>query len=144
MDMLREKQKYLMSCVKSKKISVSYHDADTSYIEAVLARGDRRLADAIEICWKKGSKLDGWDEYFDPQRWYDAFAEAGLDGAFYANRLRPYDEINPWDHLDYCVSKEFFVRENKIAKEENRTTPHCRQQCSGCGANKLVGGKCFA
>ncbi|MBE6898176.1 MAG: TIGR03960 family B12-binding radical SAM protein [Ruminococcaceae bacterium] len=144
MDMLHEKQKYLMSCVKSKKISVSYHDADTSYIEAVLARGDRRLADAIELCWQKGSKLDGWDEYFDPQRWYDSFAEAGLDGAFYANRLRSYEEVNPWDHLDYCVSKNFLIRENRIAKEENRTTPHCRQQCSGCGANKLVGGKCFA
>ena len=144
MDLLHEKQKYLMSCVKSKKISVSYHDADTSFIEAVLARGDRRLSDAIEICWKKGSKLDGWDEYFDPQRWYDSFAEAGLDGKFYANRRRSYEEIMPWNHLDYCVSKEFLIRENKIAKEKNETTPHCRQQCSGCGANKLVGGKCFA
>lgn len=144
MDLLHEKQKYLMSCVKSKKISVSYHDADTSFIEAVLARGDRRLADAIEICWKKGSKLDGWDEYFKPQRWYDSFAEAGLDGKFYANRLRSYEEIMPWNHLDYCVSKEFLIRENKIAKEKNETTPHCRQRCSGCGANKLVGGKCFA
>ncbi|MBP1581776.1 MAG: B12-binding domain-containing radical SAM protein, partial [Oscillospiraceae bacterium] len=84
------------------------------------------------------------DEYFDPQRWYDSFAKAGLDGAFYANRLRPYEEITPWDHLDFCVSKNFLIRENKIAKEENRTTPHCRQQCSGCGANKLVGGVCFA
>ena len=144
MELLHEKQKYLMSCVKSKKISVSYHDADTSFIEAVLARGDRRLGKAIELCWQKGSKLDGWDEYFDPQRWYDSFAEAGLDGAFYANRLRPYEEITPWDHLDFCVSKNFLIRENKIAKEENRTTPHCRQQCSGCGANKLVGGVCFA
>lgn len=144
MEQLAEKQKYLLSCIRSKKISVSCHDTDTSFIEAVLARGDRRLGKAIELCWRKGSKLDGWDEYFDPQRWYDSFAEAGLDGAFYANRLRSYEEINPWDHLDYCVSKNFLIRENKIAKEENRTTPHCRLQCSGCGANKLVGGKCFA
>lgn len=144
MELLHEKQKYLLSCVKSKKISVSYHDADTSYIEAILARGDRRLSDVIEACWRKGSKLDGWDEYFDPQRWYDALEDCGLDGGFYANRLRSYEEIMPWDHLDYCVSKNFLIRENRIAKEENKTTPHCRQQCSGCGANKLVGGKCFA
>ncbi len=144
MEQLHEKQKYLVSCVKSKKISVSYHDADTSYIEAILARGDRRLSDVVELCWRKGSKLDGWDEYFKPQRWYEALEECGLDGAFYANRLRPYDEIMPWDHLDFCVTKNFFIRENMIAKNENRCTPHCRQQCSGCGANKLVGGTCFA
>ncbi len=143
MEMLHEKQKHLMASVKSKKISVSYHDADVSFIEAVLARGDRRLCDVIETCWKKGSKLDGWDEYFDPQRWYDSMAECGLDPAFYANRHRAYDEIMPWDHLDYCVSKEFLVRENKQARS-NKTTPHCRQRCSGCGANKLVGGRCFA
>jgi len=144
MELLHEKQKYLMSCIKSKKISVSYHDADTSYIEAILARGDRRLGDVVEKAWQLGSKLDGWDEYFDPQRWYDALSECGLDGAFYANRLRPYEEISPWDHLDFCVSKNFLIRENMIAKNENRCTPHCRQQCSGCGANKLVGGVCFA
>ncbi len=144
MELLHEKQKYLMSCIKSKKISVSYHDADTSYIEAILARGDRRLGDVVEKAWQLGSKLDGWDEYFDPQRWYDALTECGLDGAFYANRLRPYEEISPWDHLDFCVTKNFLIRENMIAKNENRCTPHCRQQCSGCGANKLVGGVCFA
>ncbi len=144
MEQLHEKQKYLVSCVKSKKISVSYHDADTSYIEAILARGDRRLSDVVELCWRKGSKLDGWDEYFKPERWYEALSECGLDGAFYANRLRPYEEIMPWDHLDFSVTKNFFIRENMIAKNENRCSPHCRQQCSGCGANKLVGGTCFA
>lgn len=142
-EQLKEKQKYLLSCIRSKKISVSYTDTDTAFLEALLARGDRRLCDVVESAWRRGSKLDGWDEYFDPQRWYQALEDCGLDGGFYANRLRPYDEVLPWDHLDYCVDKSFFVRENRRAKEEMRTTPHCRQQCSGCGANRLVGGKCF-
>ena len=83
-------------------------------IEAILAKGDRRLGDVIEQVWKKGSRLDGWYEYFDPQRWYDAMEELGIDPAFYANRRRSYDEVMPWDHLDYCVSKEFLIRENKL------------------------------
>lgn len=142
MELLRQKQKHLRECIKSKKISVSYHDADTSFIEAVLAKGDRRLCNVIEATWRKGSKLDGWSEYFVPQRWYDAMEECGVDPAFYANRPRPFDEVLPWDHLDYCVSKPFLIRENNRA-HENKTTPHCRLQCSGCGANCLVGGKCF-
>ena len=117
MELLREKQKHLLASVKSKKISVSYHDADVSFIEAILAKGDRRLGDVIEQVWKKGSRLDGWYEYFDPQRWYDAMEELGIDPAFYANRRRSYDEVMPWDHLDYCVSKEFLIRENKLALE---------------------------
>ena len=122
MELLREKQKHLLASVKSKKISVSYHDADVSFIEAILAKGDRRMGPVILSAWKKGSKLDGWYEYFDPQRWYDAMAECGLDPAFYANRHRDYDEVMPWDHLDFCVSKEFLIRENKIARQ-SATTP---------------------
>lgn len=147
MEMLREKQKHLLASVKSKKISVSYHDADTSFIEAVLAKGDRRLGNAIELAWKKGSRLDGWNEYFKPSRWYEAFEETGVSPAFYANRKRDYEEIMPWDHLDYMVSKEFLIRENKLAHQD-KITPHCRIQCSGCGANRLIsdhikaGGKC--
>lgn len=139
MELLREKQKHLLASVKSKKISVSYHDADVSFIEAILAKGDRRMGPVILSAWKKGSKLDGWYEYFDPQRWYDAMAECGLDPAFYANRHRDYDEVMPWDHLDFCVSKEFLIRENKIARQ-SATTPQCRERCSACGANCLTGG----
>ena len=139
MELLREKQKHLLASVKSKKISVSYHDADVSFIEAILAKGDRRMGTVILSAWKKGSKLDGWYEYFDPQRWYDAMAECGLDPAFYANRHRDYDEVMPWDHLDFCVSKEFLIRENKIARQ-SATTPQCRERCSACGANCLTGG----
>ena len=139
MELLREKQKHLLASVKSKKISVSYHDADVSFIEAILAKGDRRMGPVILSAWKKGRKLDGWYEYFDPQRWYDAMAECGLDPAFYANRHRDYDEVMPWDHLDFCVSKEFLIRENKIARQ-SATTPQCRERCSACGANCLTGG----
>ena len=93
MELLREKQKHLLASVKSKKISVSYHDADVSFIEAILAKGDRRLGDVIEQVWKKGSRLDGWYEYFDPQRWYDAMEELGIDPAqIYVK----YEEISHW------------------------------------------------
>lgn len=141
MELLHQKQKHLLSSVKSKKISVSYHDADVSFIEAVLAKGDRRLCDVIERVWKKGSRLDGWYEYFDPQRWYDAMSELNIDPAFYANRHREYDEVMPWDHLDFCVSKNFLIRENKLAHQE-QVTPQCREKCSACGARALIQGEC--
>ena len=125
MELLRQKQKHLLSSVKSKKISVSYHDADVSFIEAILAKGDRRMGPVILSAWKKGSKLDGWYEYLDPQRWYDAMAECGLDPAFYANRHRDYDEVMPWDHLDFCVSKEPLA---PIEKQEQRPQAELLEQ----------------
>ena len=141
MELLHEKQKHLLASVKSKKISVSYHDADVSFIEAILAKGDRRLCDVIERVWKMGSRLDGWYEYFDAQRWYDAMNELNIDPAFYANRHREYDEVMPWDHLDFCVSKNFLIRENKLAHQE-QVTPQCREKCSACGARALIKGDC--
>lgn len=141
MELLHEKQKHLLASVKSKKISVSYHDADVSFIEAILAKGDRRLCDVIERVWKMGSRLDGWYEYFDAQRWYDAMNELNIDPAFYANRHREYDEVMPWDHLDFCVSKNFLIRENKLAHQE-QVTPQCREKCSACGARALIKGEC--
>ena len=130
-----EKQKLLLSTVASRKISISYHDADTSRVEAILARGDRRLAAAIEKVWQNGGRLQGWQDHFSAARWYDALTACGLDGDFYANRRREYDEILPWDHLDYLISKEFFIRENKLA-HQSTTTPNCRERCAGCGVNK--------
>lgn len=141
MELLHEKQKHLLTSVKSKKISVSYHDADVSFIEAILAKGDRRLCNVIERVWKMGSRLDGWYEYFDAQRWYDAMNELNIDPAFYANRHREYDEVMPWDHLDFCVSKNFLIRENKLAHQE-QVTPQCREKCSACGARALIKGEC--
>ena len=139
---IERKQKLLLDSVKSKKIKVSYHDPDVSQLEAVLAKGDRRLSDVIYTAWKKGCKFDSWSEHFKFDVWLEAFEKCGVDPAYYANRRAEYDEILPWDHLDYMVSKEFFIRENKTAHNAV-TTPHCRQKCSGCGVNKAVGRECF-
>ena len=142
-EMLIEKQKHLLSGVKSRKISVSYHQSDTSVLEGVLARGDRRLGEVIYKAWQKGCKFDSWDEYFDFSKWSESFAECNLTPEFYANRRREYDEILPWDHMDYGIRKDFLIEENKKA-HNSETTPHCRIKCSACGANKLNGGKCDA
>ncbi len=136
---LREKQQRLLSTVRSKKITINYHDAPISLYEAVLARGDRRLCGVVEAVWRDGGNLEGWDEHFSPARWEDMMQAAGLDPAFYANRRREYDETTPWSHLDYGVSKKFLIAENKRAWQQ-ATTPNCRQQCTGCGANRLTGG----
>lgn len=142
MEELRRKQKILLDTVKSKKIRVKYHDSPTSFLEAALARGDRRLCPVVEYAWRSGSKLDGWNDYFRMERWEDAAKICGVDFSFYANRTRAYDEIMPWDHLDYGVKKQYLIRENQLAHSDT-TTPHCRKQCSGCGANRLLGGACF-
>ena len=138
---IEEKQKHLRDCIKTRKISVSLHNSGTSLIEAVLARGDRRLCDVIYKAWEKGCKFDGWDEYFNYEKWHEAFDECGLDPAFYANRKREYDEILPWDHIDIGVSKKFLINQDKLA-HESVTTPNCRQKCAGCGATKFGEGIC--
>ncbi len=139
---IERKQKLLLDSVKSKKIKVSYHDPDVSQLEAVLAKGDRRLCNVVYTAWKMGCKFDSWSEHFKFDVWLEAFEKCGINPAYYANRKAEYDEILPWDHLDYMVSKEFFIRENKTA-HKSVTTPHCRQKCSGCGVNKAVGRECF-
>ena len=141
-EMIEHKQKLLMDSVKTKKIKVSYHNPDVSALEVILAKGDRRLCKAVYRAWKKGCKFDSWDEYFHYDKWLEAFEECGIDPSFYANRKFEFDEILPWDHLDYLVSKEFLIRENRTAHEA-ATTPNCRQRCSGCGVNKAVGRECF-
>ena len=138
---LHEKQQYLLSCVHTKKISVSYHDATVSMLEAVLARGDRRLADVIEAAWRNGTRLDGWEEHLRVDAWQRAFADCGIDPAFYASRRRSFDETLPWDHLDYGVTKRFFIRENEKATRAE-TTPSCFVHCNGCGADRLTEGEC--
>ena len=141
-EMIEHKQKLLMDSIKTKKIRVSYHNPDVSMLEAILAKGDRRLCKAVYAAWKNGCKFDSWDEYFKYDKWLEAFEECGIDPSFYANRRFDYDEILPWDHLDYYISKEFFIRENKTAHQAV-TTPNCRQKCSGCGVTARTGGKCF-
>ncbi len=141
-EMIEHKQKLLMDSIKTKKIRVSYHNPDVSMLEAILAKGDRRLCKAVYAAWKNGCKFDSWDEYFKYDKWLEAFEECGIDPSFYANRRFDYNEILPWDHLDYYISKEFFIRENKTAHQAV-TTPNCRQKCSGCGVTARTGGKCF-
>ena len=138
MEMLAEKQAYLKTKITNRHVRYQHHDAKVSRIEAVLARGDRRLARALEIACEEGFCFDAWDEYFDYDKWMQVFEKAGVDPAFYANRAFGLDEVLPWDIIDCGVSKEFFLRERAKAYEAS-TTPNCREKCSGCGANKLGG-----
>lgn len=137
-EVLKEKQEFVGSCVKDKKIRYQHHDAETSRIEAVLAKGDRRLAPALALACKEGFKFDAWSEFFNYDNWISVFERTGVDPAFYANRRYSYDEVLPWDIIDCGVSKEFLIRESKRAHAEE-CTPNCREKCSGCGANKLGG-----
>ena len=125
----------------TKTVTYNWHDGQTSFIEAVLARGDRRLSNVLETVWRKGGHLDAWEEYFSLERWQEAFAECGVDPAFYAYRRREKDEIMPWDMISSGVTREYLWREHENAVA-GVTTPDCRTRCNGCGANKLVGGKC--
>lgn len=142
-EMLLEKQAHLLSCVKTRKVNVSYHKVDISFLEGVFARGDRRLSKVIYYAWQHGCKFDGWDDSFLFDTWLEAFEQCGVDPLFYTSRKREFEEILPWDHLDYGIRKEFLISENKKA-HESVTTPHCRIKCAGCGANRLNGGKCDA
>lgn len=137
---ITKRQKHLLSLNTDKKISISRSDYKTSLLEAVLARGDRRVGAVIYAAWKKGCRLDSWAEYFDFAKWQQAFEECGLSMSFYANRRRSYDETAPWSHINMLVSREFFIEENKRA-HEGICTPNCREKCSNCGVAKCVGGE---
>ena len=120
-----------------RSITYNWHDIQTSYLEAVFSRGDRRLADVLEHAWRHGAKLDSWSEYFDPLRWSDALAACGLNGDFYAHRERAKDEVFPWEVPSVGVSRDFLWRERELCYQ-SVTTPDCRTRCSACGANKLL------
>lgn len=143
MESLKAKQKHLLESIPSKKIKVSYHETPTSLLEGVLARGDRRLSAVIYSAFKDGCKFDSWDEHFKFASWMKAFEENNLDPYFYTQRKREFSEVLPWDHLDYGISRKFLEKEN-LKAHENKTTPHCRIKCAGCGANRLNGGHCDA
>ena len=132
-DLLRDALK------RDKSITYNWHDPQTSYLEAIFSRGDRRLADVLEWAWQHGAKFDSWSEYFDFQRWMDALAACGLDGDFYAHRERPRNEVFPWSRIDPMVTPEFLWRERELCYQ-SVTTPDCRTRCSGCGANRLLSG----
>lgn len=139
---LHEKQQHLKESITTKKINYNYHDADTSFVEAVFARGDRKLCKAMELACERGFHFDGWGDCFSLEKWLEVFRDSGIDPAFYANRRRSFDEILPWDHIDCGVTKSFLIKEC-LKAYQNTTTPHCRLNCSGCGAAKYGEGVCF-
>jgi radical SAM family uncharacterized protein len=143
MDILMKKQYHLKDLIKkrTRNIKYNYHDARISLIEAVLARGDRRLGKVIYSAWSKGCKFDGWDEFFSFDKWMEAFSECHLDPKFYANRKREYSEILPWDHIDMGISKEFLKNESQKAYEGDLTR-NCAAGCSVCGAQIYKTGIC--
>lgn len=141
METLHDKQRILKGNIPSKRLTVNYHGAQTSFLEAVFARGDRRLAPVLELAVERGIHFDGWDICFNFEQWMSVFQDLEVDPAFYANRHREFDEIFPWDHLDYGIRKEFLIEECRRAYR-GETTPNCREKCAGCGAACYGGGLC--
>ena len=125
-----------------KSIKYNWHEADVTVLEGILARGDRRIGPAIQRAYEKGCLFDSWSEWFQNERWLEAFAECGTDMDFYTTRERALNEIFPWDFIDIGVSRRFLEKEWKRAHEET-VTPNCRQNCSGCGAASFGGGVCY-
>ena len=140
MEELQRKQALLKEHITDRHIRYTWHNAKVSHIEAVLAKGNRKMSKALLSAHKAGRMFDAWDEYFDYDAWLAAFAEAGIDPKFFAEREIPLDEILPWDVIDCGVDRRFLLRERKKAYEST-TTPCCKESCAGCGANKM-GGNC--
>lgn len=139
---IHKKQMMLKDHITTRKITYNYHEADVSYMEGVFARGDRRLCAVLEEAVERGIHFDGWDECFDFNKWIEVMRDCGIDPDFYVRRRRSFDELLPWDHIDYGVTKKFLLRECELAYK-NTTTPNCREKCSACGAAKYGGGVCF-
>lgn len=145
MESVKGKIQTLRKNIKRRQITYNWHESPVSYMEAIFARGDRKMCDVLIKAFEKGAKFDGWNEYFSFPIWKEALEECGVDGDFYAYRDRNYDEILPWDFIDVGVSKEFLIKENERAKKAE-VTPDCRQGCKLCGINTNDGfkeGKCF-
>ncbi|HEY8890358.1 MAG TPA: TIGR03960 family B12-binding radical SAM protein [Clostridium sp.] len=138
-----EKIKAVKYAITSKAVIYNYHESLVSYLEAVIARGDRRICDVIIKAFEKGAKFDGWSEYFNFEIWQEAMLECGVLGEFYAYRERSYDEILPWDFIDIGVNKEYLISENEKAKKVE-LTQNCKLGCTECGVNvNFKEGTCF-
>jgi radical SAM family uncharacterized protein len=139
---LNKKQKFLKEkLIGVKYVKYNWHESDLSFLEAIIARGDRNIGNAIIKAWEKGCKFDSWGEHFKFDLWMEAFKECNIDSDFYTNRIRKYDEILPWDHINVGVTKKFLMDENENAVKEI-LTPNCREGCAGCGITSLKGGYC--
>ena len=137
-----EKAKLVKKSITRKQLKYQYHETKLSSLEGVLARGDRRVVNAIYRAWELGCKFDGWSEIFDYDKWVQAFEETNLSMEFYANRKRNFDEILPWDHISIGISKKFFINE-RLKAEKEETTFNCRESCSNCGVKCFNSGICF-
>lgn len=138
---LERKQRFLAGKIRIKGVTFNWHDPRTSYIEAVLARGDRKLRKLLLNAWHKGCKLDGWSEHFRFEAWINAFKDTDIDPSFYANRQRDLDEILPWEIIDSGVKREYLLEEYNKAVS-GITTPDCGSSCSLCGISESVKGLC--
>ncbi len=136
-DVIQKRQQLLKESITTKKVRYTWHDANVSFIEAVLARGDRRLSKVIVEAYRLGQMFDAWSEHFSLERWIKAFENTGVDPEFYAYRRFEYDDVLPWDMIDAGVSKEFLIRENRKA-HEGKLTPDCRTGCAGCGISECA------
>lgn len=140
-DTLRQKQEFLKDKIRSRHLKYNWHDPELSMLEAVFARGDRRLGSVLLRAWELGCRFDSWAEHFRFDAWMQAFEDCGIDPAFYANRKRSEDEVFPWDHIDAGVTKKHLLREKKRA-EKGEVTPNCMTSCAGCGASIFDQGIC--
>jgi hypothetical protein len=135
---ITERQEVLKNGLNKKGVQLSWHDPGTSLLEAVLARGDRRLGKAIHRAWELGCKFDGWSEHFKLDSWLRAFSEVGIEPSFYAYRERSIDEVLPWSHIDSGISPDFLKLENRRAGE-GKVTPDCRvDACNACGLEETA------
>ncbi len=142
MEEYKRRVRLLRETMTAKAITYNWHDPETSYLEAALSRGDRRVGNAIEAAWRSGAKMDSWSEFFSFERWMQAFESCGLDPAFYATRERTQDEVLPWSRVDMGVRADFLWQEREKSRAAT-ITPDCREKCSACGAACLLkGGKC--
>jgi len=131
----------LRDAIKARNVTYNWHDAETSVVEAVLSRGDRRVGAVIEEVWRSGGKLEAWSDFFSYDRWQAAFEKCGIDPDFYTVRERKEDETMPWDMIDLGVKKSVLWRERGKCYA-NQLSPDCRAGCTGCGASALTGGRC--
>ena len=137
---IRRKQFLLKDEIKTiKNVTLNYHDSKTGIIEAVFARGDRKVGKALLLAWQKGARFDGWSDCFDYERWLEAFAEAGLDKDFYAARQRGEHEVFPWEHISPGVSRKFLWNEWQKAYAQQLTHDCRRSTCTGCGVCQKLG-----
>ena len=135
-----DKHDYLSRKLRIKGVTFNYHESNTSSLEAVFARGDRRCCRVLEEARRLGCRFDAWSEYFDEEKWEQAFEAAGVDPDFYTIRPRKISEVLPWDHIDPVVLRSFLEKEREKAVQEV-TTPDCREGCTGCGMNRVT--ECF-